>query len=90
MRYIVRLSQGHRVIVQKRIVLSMFCHITLLHDYISSMEGRQAGTSSGANRPPLFSVVGMMSSKEREGRAFSGPAPNTLDSRTTGLGVKWK
>ena len=51
------------------------------------MKSKKEFTSSGARRPPLFSVVGMISSSERDGSAFSGPAPNTFDSRTTGRGV---
>ena len=80
MKRTVRISRGDEVIIGRE-----ESNVNTQGQY--GMKKKKEFTSSGARRPPLFSVVGMMSSSEREGRAFSGPAPNTLDSRTTGRGV---
>jgi hypothetical protein len=48
-------------------------------------------TSSGASMVLfVFSLIGLISSRDKEGKAASGPDPNIRASDTTGLGVKWK
>lgn len=85
-RYVVRLSQCHRVIVRKRFLLSMSCHVTPLHDYISRYKaGRQAPLQALAGLHCSQLLVWCLPRRGRAGRS-QGPrrTPETPEPQVEG------